>query len=516
MAPRLEADWVVVGGGTAGCVVASRLSEVSSRQVVLVEAGPDWRSADALPELRSVNFWRASTGEARSRFWWHGLEARRTSVQRPSPYPQGKGLGGSSTVNGLVALRATADDYARWAAIGCPGWSYEDVLPHLCRMESDNNFGSESYHGSDGPVPLMRLPRDDWGVLDQALADSALSLGYAWCEDYNAPAGTGLSPVALNVRDGIRVTTNDAYLEPARERSNLRILGDAVVERILLQGNRAVGVRTGGLDGPVEVRASHVVLCAGAINSPAILMRSGIGPDGPAVRLPVGEYLQDHPLARFWLRLRPYARPRDDDWLTNCRIRYTSGLHDAGENDMVIGTANRTPAGDVALLFVCLHQPMSRGSLAVAPHEPDASPAIEERLLEATSDLVRMRDGIRRALDLLAHPSLSAVVEDATIDSTRRGVDALTEDKAIDRWLLETVGSTSHISSTCPMGAPNSPRAVVDPRGRVLGVDGLYVADASVFPEVPRANTHFPTIAAAERLSDLMSSARLRVSPGPP
>jgi choline dehydrogenase/5-(hydroxymethyl)furfural/furfural oxidase len=176
---------------------------------------------------------------------------------------------------------------------------------------------------------------------------------------------------------------------------------------------------------------------------------------------------------------------------------------------MVIGTANRTPTGNVALLFVCLHQQVSRGRLALPPHDSEAPPTIEEALLEAPSDLARMRDGIRRALDLLAQPPLSAVVEDATIDLTGRGVDALTEDRAMDRWLPETVASTSHICSTCRMGAPNDPHAVVDPSGRVLGIDGLHVADASVFPEVPRANTHLPTIATAERLSDLMNSTRI-------
>jgi len=281
----------------------------------------------------------------------------------------------------------------------------------------------------------------------------------------------------------------------------------------------------------LDVRAHGVVLCAGAIHSPAILLRSGIGPDGPVARLPVGEGMQEHPLALLWLFARPEAQPGLDARQTNCCLRYSSGLEGAGENDMMIVSVNQTlalphdvtsalaadgasgtwggagggqAAGGPGLLCIWANQQFSRGRLRLASPDPDVHPQIDQDLLREASDLVRMRDGVKRALELLASGSFGAAFAHIAIDATGRGIEALADDAAIDRWLMETVGDTGHICCTCRMGAADDPRSVVDPQGRVLGVEGLWVADASVFPEVPRANTNLPTIVAAERLSDLI------------
>jgi choline dehydrogenase/5-(hydroxymethyl)furfural/furfural oxidase len=179
---------------------------------VLLEAGPDWRSAEAPAQVRSMNGWRALDEAACGQFQWAGLESRRSSAQEPRAHVRGRGLGGSSVVNGMIAIHAMADDYERWAAGGCPGWSFEDILPYRRRLESDLNFGDRPYHGAGGPIPVQRLARDEWGPADAALAESAAAAGHGWCEDHNAPSGTGISPYGISARDGARVTTNDGYL----------------------------------------------------------------------------------------------------------------------------------------------------------------------------------------------------------------------------------------------------------------------------------------------------------------
>ncbi len=534
MTHSIEADWVIVGGGSAGCVLASRLSEDAGKEVVLLEAGPDWRSGDAPPELRSLNGWRALDETACAHYQWPGLESRRTRAQQPRPHLRGRGLGGSSTVNGMMALRAVPDDYDRWAALGCRGWSYADMLPFLSRMESDADFGDKPYHGSNGPIPVMRMPRDQWGPADNALAEAALRLGYPWSEDHNAPTATGVSPFGLNAGDRGRVTTNDGYLDPARERRNLRVFGEATVDKLLMEAGGVTGVRV-RVDGEwTEVRAQRVVMCAGAIHSPAILLRSGIGPAGPVAQLPVGEGMQEHPLALFWLFPKPDAVPDLDARHANCLLRYSSELGGAGVNDMMMATCNQTlalpeditshlvmanasgtwggagggqVAGGPGLLCMWVNQEFSRGRVTLASEDPDVGPVIDQMLLTEPRDLIRMRDGVKRMLDLVRTGAFDVSFQHIAIDMSGTGVDTLSDDAAIDAWLMETAGDTGHICGTCRMGAPDDPRAVIDPRGRVLGVDGLWVADASVFPEVPRANTNLPTIAAAERLSDLIRGA---------
>jgi choline dehydrogenase/5-(hydroxymethyl)furfural/furfural oxidase len=339
---------------------------------------------------------------------------------------------------------------------------------------------------------VQRLDRDEWGPADEALAESAATEGHAWCEDHNAPAGTGISPYGISARDGARVTTNDGYLEPARERENLRVLGGATVDQVLLEADQATGVRA-RLGGEwVEIRTEKVVLCAGAIGSPAILLRSGIGPAGPAVRLPVGQHMQEHPLALFWLFHRLDAYQRLDTRQTNCCVRYSSGLEGAGVNDMMIVSVNQTLAlpedarsplvgeqagtwggagggqapGGPGLLCLWINEQFGRGRLALASPDPDVPPLIDQDLLNVEADRVRMRDGVKRSLELLRSGSFAPAFEHIAIDMSGRGLDALCDDRAIDAWLMDTIGDTESSTDDRRSAAPNHSPLGYGPGGR--------------------------------------------------
>ena len=317
--------------------------------MLLLEAGRDFRSAETPEHLQIPNPMRAIADDD---YRWPFLLARRSERQEPRLLWRGRGMGGSSTINGQIAIRGVPDDFERWASLGCRGWGWDAMLPYFCKLETDMDFAEAAYHGDRGPIPVYRAPIEAWGHVDRALRGAALAQGYGWCADHNAPEGTGASPYAINSIGGRRVSTNDAYLEPARGRANLHIVGEALVEWLVMEGNRphAAGVRVRIGDRVETMRAAReVLLCAGAIHSPAILQRSGIGPAALLAGLeipvvadrPVGENLLDHPIVGALLHLREAARvdtPMHRH--TNCCLRYASGLAGAGANDMIMIAGN--------------------------------------------------------------------------------------------------------------------------------------------------------------------------------
>ncbi|MGH3586017.1 MAG: GMC family oxidoreductase, partial [Pseudonocardia sp.] len=370
-----------------------------------------------------------------------------------------------------------------------------------------------------GPTPIHRMPRDGWGSTDTALAAAALAAGHTWAEDVNAPGAHGVSPYPINSRDGKRVTVNDGYLEPVREAGALTIRGGALVDRIMVRDGRAVGVRLLADGAPVEERADLVVLCAGAVHSPAVLMRSGIGPASllrslgieVLADLPVGQGLQDHPMATVAIPLdEASAIGTPDDRHTNVCVRWTSDESGAQPLDMMYVSLNQNvlAMASADLRFgagafgVWLNQTWSRGSVTVSSADPRAQPEIREGMLGDERDLVRLRAGIRSLVDLARSEPATAIADEPIERVNRELMSALDDDARLDDHLLATAADTQHATSTCRMGSPGEPTTVVDPECRVLGVDGLRVVDASIFPSVPRANTNLTAIMAGELMAD--------------
>ena len=493
-------DYVIVGAGAAGATLAARLTENPAVRVLLLEAGPDRRPADRLPIFREREIDLDMT--THPDYWWPNLHTRRSPTQEVAAFQAGTGVGGTTEVNGLFAIRGTPADFARWVELGAAGWSFDEVLPFYRKLEDDLNFPDEPYHGKGGPIGIYREPVDGWGGVDLAFREAVLDVGAKWHPDFNAPNATGLSPFAMNIRDGRRVTVNDGYLEPARGRSNLTIRAESLVDTVVFAPGttRTTGVRLA--DGefiPVNP-GGEVILSAGGSLSPAILVRSGIGWAADLQRLgvpvradlPVGRDATEHPFIVINLPVLPEATLAPHGRTVNAAWRYNSGLADAGDNDMMIIPNNLW----IGMSGLCIWQQhaVSHGELTFVSTDPKAGPLVEYRMLTEHSDLIRAQDALERVKELVDRPAFKAILDG-------------TPEFLAPEDLPNAAMSSHHLASTVRMGAPGDATTVVDPECRVLGVEGLRVIDQSIMPEVIRGNTMLTVIMIAERMAGRIVAA---------
>jgi choline dehydrogenase len=521
-------DYVIVGAGSAGCVLASRLSEDPDVQVLLLEAGPPDSNENIHVPLGYLQL-----GATEVDWDYHSAPEAECSGRRIT-LPRGRVLGGSSSINAMVYIRGNPLDYDSW---GVPGWSWADLLPYFIKAE-DNERGASALHGAGGPLAVSE--ERSHNKISHAFVDAGAQAGLARNSDFNGPEQDGVGMYQVTQRGGMRASAAVCYLHPAMQRPNLTVMPYMQVQKVLFEGTRAVGVHAAQLGASQEIRAEReVILCGGAYNSPQLLMLSGVGGaehlmmreievllDQPAV----GENLSDHPAAQLvWTTPEPESLllalepPALEEFEATQTGPFASNLAESGGFARVgagapapdiqfhvapvhiVDEGMRDPEAHGVWVSPCLLTQQSRGSVRLASNDPSAKPIIHNNFYSAGDDMKRMIDGLRLTLDICAQPAIAPYCAEPF------NTPAGDSEEALRAHIARTTFAIYHPVGTCRMG--HDAEAVVDEQLRVNGLEGLRVVDASVMPVVPRGNTNAPTIALAERAADLIRHGRAMSEP---
>ena len=503
MSAPVEYDVLIVGAGSSGSVIAARLSENPNLHVALIEAGPDYADLADTP-FDLINSHNNSYSDHDWGFEYHPTQ------QRLDRFPRGRVVGGSSAVNTAIALRGLPEDYDEWAQITSDDWCWSNVLPAFKRLERDLDFPSAPYHGDSGPITIRRYPPEELVPQQQAFLDTALDLNYPYCADANDPDGYGAGPHPMNKLGRLRISAAIGYLAPARVRPNLDILADTLVRRLLFAQSRCTGVEIEDQAGSVSTLSARlVVVCAGALMTPSLLLRSGIGAkemleklglNCVADRPGVGQNLCDHPALGVLCDVQAPAVVDFDQPIIQTILRYTA-RNSEKRNDLQIeqiSFAGRAGGPPQFLLLPVLEYQYGRGELRLSSADPHVPPIVANRFCEDDRDARRLAECMLDTLAFTRTGALAEMITDVRFPDPRRGQSV----EELEVLCRRFAGSGYHPCGTAKMGCNEDAMAVVDPRGRCFGVEQLVVADASIMPSVPRANTNLTCFMIGEQIGE--------------